>query len=74
MGIHRKGSSFLSDSRTRGHGLKLVKSRFSKEVRKHYFYNRVINDWNELPAYVVHSRGVEEFKKNLDKHWGLVTM
>ena len=39
-----EGLSFNSDSRTRGHGLKLEKSHFSREVRKHYFYNRVINE------------------------------
>ena len=39
---------------------KLEKSHFSRDVRKH-FYNKVINEWNGLPAYVVHSKGVEEF-------------
>ena len=44
-----EGSSFNLDSRTKEHGLKLEKSHFSRKVRKHYFYNRVINEWNRLP-------------------------
>jgi len=70
-----EGLNLNLDSRTRGYGLKLEKSHFSREVRKHYFYNRIINEWNRLPAYVVYSKGVKEFKKSLDTFiWGgLVT-
>ena len=67
-----EGLNLSTDSRTRGHVLKLNKTHFRREMRKHYFYNRVINKWNSLPAYVVYSKGVNEFKKNLDFHWGLV--
>ena len=59
-----EGLNLSTDSRTRGHGLKLNKTHFRREMRKHSFYNRVINKWNSLPAYVVYSKGVIEFKKN----------
>ena len=45
-----EGLNLNLDGRIRGHGLKLKKSHFSREVRKNYFYNRVINEWNRLPA------------------------
>ena len=67
-----EGLGLNLDSRTRGHELKLIKSGFKKEVRKNYFYERVINVWNGLPDYVVYSKRVEEFKRNLDSHWRLV--
>ena len=56
-----EGLNLSTDSRTRGHGLKLNKTYFRREMRKHSFYNRVINKWNSLPAYVVYSKGVNEF-------------
>ena len=65
-----EGLNLNLDGRKRGHGLQLEKSHFSREVRKNYFYNRVINEWNRLPANVVHSKGVKEFKNSLDTFGG----
>ena len=58
-----EGLDFNLNGQTRGNDIKLNKSCFKREVRKHYFYNRVINEWNALPDYVVYSKSVEEFKK-----------
>ncbi len=67
-----RGLEFTTDNRTRSNGCKLFKSQFNKEVRKHYFYNRVIDAWNELPANVVNSESVMSFKKKIDIHWEIV--
>ena len=40
---------------TRGHSLKLLKQRCGSSLRQSVFSQRVINDWNALPAYVVDS-------------------
>ena len=37
---------------TRGHPFKLVKSRCNLELRRHFFTNRLVNQWNSLPSYV----------------------
>ena len=34
--------------RTRGHSLKLVKCRCSKDIRKFFFSHRVVSKWNML--------------------------
>ncbi len=66
-----KGLEFNTGKRTRGHAYKLFKSPFNLEIRKHFFYNRVIDRWNDLPEHVVNCTGVNSFKKQLDLYWGI---
>jgi len=40
---------------TRGHDLRLQKSRAKYDLRKFFFINKVVNIWNSLPEYVVHA-------------------
>ena len=59
----------LSDnSRTRGHGYKLIKSRSRLDIRKHFFSQRVVNVWNSLPSEVVEAESVNAFKNRYDKY------
>jgi hypothetical protein len=53
--------------RTRGHVLKLAKARFNLEIRKNYFSQRVVNEWNKLPAVVIEADSVNSFKNRYDK-------
>ena len=55
-------------SRTRGHGNKIIKLRFNTSVRQHYFSQRVINDWNNLPTSAVLAKSITVFKKEIDNH------
>ena len=59
-----------STSATRGHNLKLFKFASSSSLRKNYFSNRVINEWNNLPATVVNAKSVSEFEKLYDDFCG----
>ena len=60
----------LSTNRTtRGHDWKLCKPRARTAARKQSFSNRVVNDWNALPADVVSAATVSQFKARLDTHW-----
>ena len=54
---------------TRGHPWRLTKPRAVTRVRRNAFAVRVINDWNSLPAAVVNSETVNQFKNRLDAHW-----
>ena len=56
------------DNRTRGHSLKLFKRRTMTTVRSHFFCNRVIDLWNELPEDVTQAPSVNAFKA-LDSFW-----
>jgi len=56
-----------TDSRTRGHSLKLVKSRSNIDIRKNFFSQRVVNGWNSLPEIVVEAESVNGFKNRYDK-------
>ena len=38
---------------TQGHSLKLFKDRSKREVRRHFFSQRVVNLWNSFPDTVV---------------------
>ena len=42
-----------NSNRTRGHKYKLVKVRSRIEIRKNFFSNRIVNMWNNLPAFLV---------------------
>jgi len=56
-------------SSTRGHDLKLFKKRVKLEVRKFCFGNRVCDEWNRLPEWVVNVEGVNKFTGNLDHNY-----
>ncbi len=58
-----------ADKRTRGHSMKLFKDRVTNATRSHFFSNRVIDMWNDLPEEVVSAKDVDMFKEKLDKHW-----
>ena len=53
--------------RTRGHRLKLVKNRSRLDIRKNFFSQRVVNDWNSLPEVVVEAESINSFKNRYDK-------
>ncbi len=53
---------------TRGNGYKIASKTFSSQETKHFFFNRVVNEWNSLPARAVESESVATFKNSLDKY------
>jgi len=53
----------------RGHSLKLYKKRSKTQLRRNFFSNRVVDDWNRLSQHVVDSENVNTFKRRLDKNW-----
>jgi hypothetical protein len=58
-----------NNSRTRGHSLKLCKSRWTSTIRGRVFTNRIVNQWNALPEDVVSAPTLDTFKNRLDKLW-----
>ena len=57
-----------TNSRTRGHCYKLIKSRSRLDIRKNFFSQRVVNAWNSLPSDVVQAESVNAFKNRYDKY------
>ena len=53
---------------TRSNGYKIVGKRFTSNEAKHFFFNRIVNVWNGLPANIADCNTIETFKKRLDKH------
>ena len=49
----RLGENYRSTITTRGHELKLCKKNVRLNVAKYNFGNRVVNEWNKLPDYVI---------------------
>jgi len=56
------------NTRTRGHKYKLAKYRSRLDTRKNYFSQRVVNEWNQLPAVVVEAESVNSFKNRYDRY------
>ena len=54
-------------STTRNNCFKIIGNRFRSNEGKHFFFNKIVNIWNSLPAQIVNSITIESFKK-LDKH------
>jgi len=54
---------------TRGHYLRLHKSRAKYDLLKYFLSNRVVNAWNSLPGRVVNADILNCFKSRLDKFW-----
>jgi len=53
----------------RGHEKKLAKDRSRLDSRKFFFSQRVVNEWNSLPAKVVNSESVNSFKNAYDRYY-----
>ena len=53
----------------RGHSLKLAQPRNTSRVRRMFFSQRVLVDWNRLPQHVVDAPSTNAFKNRLDKLW-----
>jgi len=56
-----------TDTRTRGHSMKLLKHRCSTDIRKYFFSERVIDSWNRLDQQSVNALSVNAFKSNLNR-------
>ena len=59
--------TFKNDNRLRGHNFKITKIQTNKQQYTQYFSNRVVNNWNSLPAYVVNAESINNFKNLFDK-------
>ena len=57
------------ETATRGHNLKLRKTKATILPRIRAFSNRVIDEWNQLPSKVVNAPSINSFKEELDRHW-----
>ena len=58
---------FNSYNRTRSNSLKLTKCSTNRSQFQHFFTNRIINLWNNLPEHVAKAKSVNCFKNNIDQ-------
>lgn len=51
---------------TRGHQYKIVKQRTRLDVRRFFFSQRIIDEWNALPPEAVQATSINKFKSVID--------
>ncbi|MGH0167508.1 UNVERIFIED_CONTAM: hypothetical protein FKN15_062164 [Acipenser sinensis] len=61
------------ETRTRGHKWRLYKGAFRTENRRHFFTQRIVRVWNQLPSNVVEADTLGSFKKLLDEILGSIS-
>ena len=59
----------INNNQNRGNNYKLMKVRTTAKTRTNFLTNRVVNDWNKLPAQIVQAETLNIFKNRLDNHW-----
>ena len=61
-----------TESRTRGHTMKLKISRSKIEIRRFFFTNRIKKRWNGLSQEIINAKAIDAFKKAYDQEKGLI--
>ena len=56
-----------TETRTRGHSMKLTKTTMASEIRLNFFSNRVVNKWKGLRQETVTASNIESFKEAYDQ-------
>jgi len=56
---------FDNNGRTRGHVWKMKKNRFNRDLRQHFFTERIINIWNSLDNQTVLASSAQQLQVEL---------
>jgi len=61
--------TWVDREKTRGNGFKLRQVRFRLDIRRNFFTQRVVMNWDRLPKEAVDAPSLEAFKARLDVAW-----
>ena len=61
--------TFACNTSRHGHIYKLYKEHAPRRVREQSLGVCIVNEWNNLPSWVVEAVDLDMVKQNLDSHW-----
>ena len=64
--VNKENLFEMNTNSTRGHGWKVKKKHCRLNLRKFFFTQRIVNDWNQLPQSAVSQETVLGFKREID--------
>ena len=64
--VHTGGATNLRSS---GHGPKLLRVHINTETYKGFYFNRIVNMWNNLPPDIRCCTSIRNFKTELAAHY-----
>ena len=60
----------INQNKTRGHRYKIVLNKCRLDVRKNFYSQRIVKEWNCLPSNIVEAKDVITFEKLFDRLHG----
>nr|XP_047141038.1 uncharacterized protein LOC105848124 [Hydra vulgaris] len=70
VNFHHPPLNFELERSSRSNNCRIRRQFTKSRIRHHFFTNRVINDWNSLPQWILDKDNLNIFKNSIDNYFG----